>query len=71
MKQPKSIIIQGSSRSNGDTASVVNRLSLMMNDQVLDLNQINFSDYDYEARNKNDDFLPTIRNHNTKEKSSG
>lgn len=57
----KGIIILGSSRSDGDTAAVVNQLAQLLSFDVLDLNTINFSDYDYAANNQGDDFLPSIR----------
>ena len=51
----------GSSRSDGDTAGVVDTLASMSGAQVLDLATLNFSDYDYESRNLDDDFLPTVK----------
>ncbi len=51
----------GSSRNDGDTASVVQQLAAQMNCEWLDLNSLNFSDYDYQSRNSGDDFLPAIR----------
>ena len=57
----KGIILQGSSRSDGDTAAVVKQLAQLLDFTVIDLNALNFSDYDYQSRNTNDDFLPTIR----------
>ena len=55
------IIIMGSSRSDGDTAAVAKELASLTGFEVLDLNSIEFSDYDYQSRNSDDDFLPTIR----------
>jgi multimeric flavodoxin WrbA len=57
----KGIILQGSSRSDGDTAAVVKKLSQLLSFRVIDLSVLNFSDYDYQSKNSNDDFLPTIR----------
>ena len=51
----------GSSRSDGDTATAVNELAKVTQYEVLDLQQLNFSDYDYKSKNSGDDFLPTIR----------
>jgi len=55
------LIIMGSSRSDGDTAGVVNTLASLSGAEVLDLASLSFSDYDYEARNLDDDFLPAVR----------
>jgi len=55
------IIIMGSSRGDGDTAKAVNELARITQYEVLNLNELNFSDYDYESNNSGDDFLPTIR----------
>ena len=51
----------GSSRSDGDTAAVAKELATLTGFKILDLNSIEFSDYDYHARNSADDFLPTVR----------
>lgn len=55
------IIVMGSSRSDGDTATVVNKLAQSLGFAVLDLKKLEFSDYDYTSNNLNDDFLPTVR----------
>ncbi len=55
------IILLASSRSNGDTAAVVNQLAQLLDYEVIDLKSLNFSDYDYLSENKDDDFLPTIK----------
>ena len=57
----KPLIIMGSARSDGDTAAVVSALASQSGAEVLDLATLNFSDYDYESRNLEDDFLPTVR----------
>ena len=54
-------IIMGSSRSDGDTAAVAMELAVLTDFVILDLNHIEFSDYDYQYRNSGDDFLPNIR----------
>ncbi len=51
----------GSARSDGDTAAVAMELTDLTGFKFLDLNTIEFSDYDYQSKNINDDFLPTIR----------
>ncbi|MFC3192911.1 flavodoxin family protein [Marinicella sediminis] len=57
----KGLIIMGSSRSDGDTAAAVRSLVKLTGFHVLDLATLEFSDYDYQSRNLEDDFLPTIR----------
>lgn len=51
----------GSSRSDGDTAAVVQQLTQLMNCDILDLNELSFTDYDYQSKNMKDDFLPMVR----------
>jgi multimeric flavodoxin WrbA len=55
------VIILGSSRSNGNTASIVANISTKHQIDVIDLNNYEISYYDYESRNRNDDFLPLIK----------
>ncbi|MBQ4801286.1 NAD(P)H-dependent oxidoreductase [Aquimarina sp. MMG015] len=57
----KGIIIQGSSRSDGDTGIVVSYLKEMTGFEMVDLNQreINYFDYDF---NNNDDFEIIFKN---------
>lgn len=51
----------GSSRSNGNTKSVVDYLmSLNYNIQLIDLNQYKISYYDYDLKNAEDDFMNLI-----------
>ena len=65
----KKVIIVGSSRDNGNTMSIAKKVALNNNADLINLNNYNFSYYDYESKNKNDDFLPLIRkiieNYNT------
>jgi multimeric flavodoxin WrbA len=56
----KKVIIQGSSRSNGNTANSITAISEKYNIDVIDLNNYSFSYYDYDSNNLNDDFLPLI-----------
>jgi multimeric flavodoxin WrbA len=55
------IIILGSSRSDGDTAKVVQDLQKLIGCDVIDLNEYAISYYDYDHANKDDDFLPLMR----------
>ena len=56
----RTAIIQASSRSNGDTAAIVNYMASLSNLDIIDLNTKNIGHYDYEYKNKNDDFIPLM-----------
>src|SRR5215216_3552407 len=58
----KKLIILGSSRKNGDTQTIVDKLMRMSDWSSIDLSNFNFSYYDYEHRNKNDDYSVLIHN---------
>ena len=58
----RNIIILGSSRNDGDTARVVNKLKEKSNWDLIDLNSYDFSYYDYAHQNSDDDFIPLMRN---------
>jgi len=51
------VIIQGSSRSKGDTNTIVNYIANKNNYDIIDLNTKNIGHYDYEYKNSNDDFI--------------
>lgn len=55
------VIIFGSSHSFGKTRKVVDVLFEKSNIQFFDLNHMNISPFDYEHRNKHDDFIPLIK----------
>lgn len=55
------IIVQGSSRNNGNTNKIVQILQNYVECDLIDLSNCNIGQYDYENRNHNDDFLATIR----------
>ncbi|WP_299258848.1 NAD(P)H-dependent oxidoreductase [uncultured Aquimarina sp.] len=57
----KGIIIQGSSRSDGDTNIVVSYLKNMTGFDVVDLNQREINYFDYEFKNE-DDFEVIFKN---------
>lgn len=57
----KSVIIVGSSRKNGNTARIVEVIADYKNFDVINLSDYNFSYYDYENKNVNDDFLPLMK----------
>lgn len=55
------VIILGSSRSDGDTAKAVQALQKRMDCDVIDLNDYAIGYFDYAHANKDDDFLPLMR----------
>lgn len=55
------VIIAGSSRKDGDTEILLGNLKRKSNWDLIDLNDYNFSYYDYENKNKDDDFLPLMK----------
>ncbi len=57
----RGVIIQGSSRSDGDTSSIVKFVSAKTGFEVIDLSIKNIGHFDYEFENRSDDFMPTIR----------
>ena len=58
----KGVIIQGSSKSDGNTSKIVQLLNEQLNYDVLDLSLLDITPFDYDFKNRNDDFLPTIKN---------
>lgn len=58
----KKVIILGSSRSNGNTTRIVNQIAQKFGIDVVNLSDYKFSYYDYESKNRDDDFLPLIKN---------
>ena len=57
----KKIIVSGSARNDGDTTRLVKELASHLQCETIDLNDYNFSHYDYEHQNRNDDFLPLMK----------
>ena len=55
------LIILGSSRKDGDTKKVVDELVKISGWDLIDLNDYNFSYYDYEHKNLDDDYLSLMR----------
>jgi len=55
------VIILGSSRSDGDTAQVCHKLKDQIDCDIIDLKEYEISYYDYQHKNKSDDFIPIIR----------
>lgn len=57
----KFVIISGSSRSNGNTSKIVHELQHLLEAEVINLHTKNISAFDYEHKNRDDDFLPMMR----------
>ena len=55
------LIIVGSSRTNGDTAALAHLLQTHSGWDLIDLNDYKISYYDYEHKNKEDDFFPLMQ----------
>ena len=56
-----SVIIQGSARKDGNTSIAGRYLQQHTNSEIIDLLDLKFSGYDYQHRNKDDDFLPSMK----------
>lgn len=57
----RTVIIFGSSRKNGATGTVANHLRQLLNCDLIDLNDYEIGYYDYTHRNKQDGYLPLIK----------
>ena len=55
-----SIIILGSSRSDGNTQNIVTHIAEKINAEVIDLNEFHILPYDYGHNNQHDDFVNLI-----------
>ena len=55
------IALFASSRRNGNTGQLMDRIASELGIEVVDLATLNLSAYDYEHRNRNDDFEPLMR----------
>ena len=60
--ESKKVIIVGSSRNKGNTTRIIENVAKQFNIDVVNLSQYNISYYDYESKNRDDDFLPLIKN---------
>jgi len=58
----KTLIIQGSARSDGNTKKVSLELQKHLNCDILDLKDKNIKHFDYEYNNQDDDFPALIEN---------
>ncbi len=57
----KKVIIQGSSRSNGHTNQVAKLIQKELECDLIDLKNYQIGQFDYDFKNRQDDFLPLIR----------
>lgn len=57
----KNVIIVGSSNRNGETTKLANTIAKKWDCDVVHLMDYQFSYYDYEHHNKNDDFISLIK----------
>lgn len=55
------LIVQGSARKNGNTNKIVNYIQEKIDCDFIDLKDYIISNYDYNSRNKDDDFMPLMR----------
>ena len=58
----KKIIIVGSSSNDGDTAKLAKQLIEKSEWDLINLNDYKFSYFDYEHKNRNDDYLNLMKN---------
>lgn len=56
----KTVIIQGSSKSNGNTNTVINYLNKNSDFDIIDLKTKNIGAFEYDFSNANDDFIPLM-----------
>ena len=57
----RTAIILGTARSNGNTATVTEKIANELSAKVFDINKYNILPFDYEYKNQNDDFLSLIK----------
>ena len=57
----KAVIIVGSSRKNGNTTKIVSEIHNQLLVDVINLSDYDFSYYDYESKNRADDFFELIK----------
>lgn len=55
------VIIQGSSKSEGNTNKFARYLKRQTSAEIIDLKQKNISGFDYDFKNREDDFIPLIK----------
>ena len=60
-KQTSGVIIQGSSRSQGNTSKIVERLHSLTGFDIIDLKKKKIGYFDYTHSNADDDFIPLMK----------
>ena len=55
------IAIFSSARRNGNTGTFLDQLAKQITMDIVDLAELNISEYDYQHRNIDDDFIPTMK----------
>jgi len=61
MSNNKAVIIQGSARSDGNTTKISNYVRKQGGFDFIDLNEKNIGYFDYEFKNKEDDYIPLMK----------
>lgn len=61
MKETRILSLIGSSHQNGNTALVTKAFAEISNSHIIDLGQKDISYYDYDHKNRHDDFLTVIQ----------
>jgi multimeric flavodoxin WrbA len=59
--QNKTVIIVGSSRNNGNTTRISEQIAKNFGFEIINLSDYQFSYYDYESKNREDEFLPLVK----------
>ena len=57
----KKLIILGSSRGDGNTKKITDYLRTQQDIDIINLQDYNISYFDYEHKNRNDDFIPLMK----------
>lgn len=58
---PEAIALFSSSRRNGNTGRFLDRIAAELSIEIVDLGSMRMSQYDYEHRNRSDDFEPLMK----------
>ena len=58
---PSTLALFASSRRRGNTGQLIDRIALELHIEVVDLADLRLSPYDYDHRNRDDDFEPLMR----------
>lgn len=55
------VLISGSSRGDGNISSLISEMMRLVKWDLIDLNRFDFSYFDYQHNNRNDDFLKLMK----------